>query len=395
MTTTVKRLPYDWYEIDAIEGWLDEQVREGLRLVTINGKDFHFGPTDGTLTRYRIHLKPVKGYHHDIEYHESFADLGWKFVDSINAQADVYQAVRPDAVEINTDEEVLQGVIKNALRGELALIILSAAVIFYWIVRQIKLFSAYGFAGIYEFMLVALPSLIVFVLLLLAWAVIMIPLAKHRRDVKRRHLLSRDYHTPAVAKRRSRPHRTAMKALILVLMLLVLMGVLMGNDGGKPQPCPVATLEAVNAEEFSALSTEEDIAEYHGAEILYSAHTYRWDSPAVMTADGWGYTPLSYVVGVETMKFPSWAKPYYRELVTTDRPWQQVDISGWDEAWYCAYEMTYAEAYAWTGRDMSIVEDLPPFRQQHLYLRDGSTIIHVDYNGATDLYPRLQELYGR
>ena len=121
-----------------------------------------------------------------------------------------------------------------------------------------------------------------------------------------------------------------------------------------------------------------------------------------MTADGWGYTPLSYVVAVQTMKFPSWAKPYYREpylqealAFESDQPWQQVDISGWDEAWYCAYEMTYAEAYAWTGRDMSIVEDLPPFRQQHLYLRDGSTIIHVDYNGATDLYPRLQELYGR
>lgn len=395
MTTTVKRLPYDWYEIDAIEGWLDEQVREGLRLVTINGKDFHFGPTDGTLTRYRIHLKPEKGYHHDEEYHESFRELGWQFVDSINAQADVYQAVRPDAVEINTDEEVLQGVIKNALRGELALIILSAAAILYWIVRQVKLFSAYGFTGIYDFMLVALPSLIVFVLLLFAWAVIMIPLAKHRRDVKRRHLLSRAYHTPAVAKRRSRPHRTALMALLFVLMLLVLMGVLMGNDSGKPKPCPVATLETVNAEEFSALDTEEDTHEYHGAEILYAAHTYRWDSPAVMTSDGWGYTPLSYVVGVQTMKFPSWAKPYYRELVTTDQPWQQVDISGWDEAWYCSYPMTYAEAYAWTGRDMSIVEDLPPFRQQHLYLCDGSTIIHVDYNGKTDLYPRLQELYGK
>ena len=395
MTTTVKRLPYDWYEIDAIEGWLDEQVREGLRLVTINGKDFHFGPTDGTLTRYRIHLKPERGYHHDEEYHESFADLGWKFIDSINAQADVYQAVRPDAVEINTDEDVLQGVIKNALRGELALILLSAAAILYWIVRRAELVSAYGFAGIFDFMLLALPSLIVFVLLLFAWAVIMIPLAKHRRDVKRRHLLSRDYHTPAVAKRRSRPHRTALMSLLLVLMLLVLMGVLMGNDSGTPQPCPVATLEAVNAEEFSALSTEEDINEYHGAEILYSAHTYRWDSPAVMTADGWGYTPLSYVVGVETMKFPSWAKPYYRELVTTDQPWQQVNISGWDEAWYCAYEMTYAEAYAWTKLDLTGIEDLPPFRQQHLYLRDGSTIIHVDYNGATDLYPRLQELYGR
>lgn len=45
--------------------------------------------------------------------------------------------------------------------------------------------------------------------------------------------------------------------------------------------------------------------------------------------------------------------------------------------------------------EIDAIEDLPPFRQQHLYLRDGSTIIHVDYNGATDLYPRLQELYGR
>lgn len=394
MTTTVKRLPYDWYEIDAIEGWLDEQVREGLRLVTINGKDFHFGPTDGTLTRYRIHLKPERGYHHDEEYHESFRELGWKFIDSINAQADVYQAMHPDAVEINTDEVALQGVIKNALRGELALIILSAAAILYWIVRRVELFSSYGFAGIFDFLLVALPSLITSVLLLFAWAVIMIPLAKHRQDIKRRHLLSRDYHTPAVAKRRSRPHRIALMALLLVLMLLMLMGGLMGNDSGKPQLCPVATLETVNSEEFSVLGTE-DTLEYHGAEILYTAHTYRWDFPSVMTKDGWGYTPISYVVGVTTPRFSSWAKPYYRELVTTDHPWQQVEISGWDEAWYCTYQVTYAEAYEWTGRDMSVVADLPPFRQQHLYLRDGNTVIHVDYNGETDLYPRLNELYGR
>lgn len=395
MTTTVKRLPYDWYEIDAIEGWLDEQVQEGLRLISINGKDFHFGPTDGTLTRYRIHLKPERGYHHDIEYHESFADLGWKFVDSINAQADVYQAVRPDAVEINTDEDVLQGVIKNALRGELAVILLSAAAILYWIVRQVELFSTYGFSGIYEFLLVALPSLIVCVLLLLAWVVLMIPLLRHRRNVKRRHLLSRDYHTPAVAKRRSRPRNLAIAMLSLLLVLLLLMGLLLrSGSSGEPHPCPVATLETVNEEEFSTLGTA-DIHDAHGAEILYLFHTYRWDSPAVMTTDGWGYTPFSYVVGMETLRFSSWAAPYYRQLVTTDRPWQQVEISGWDEAWYCAYEMTYAEAYAWTGRDMSIVKDLPPFRQQELYLLDGSNILHISYNGATDLYPRLQELYGK
>lgn len=394
MTTSVKRLPYDWYEIDAIEGWLDEQVREGLRLISINGKDFHFGPTDGTLTRYRIHLKPERGYHHDEEYHESFLELGWKFVDSINAQADVYQAMRPDAVEINTDEAILQNVIKSALRGELALLVLSAAAILFWIVRRVELFSSYGFAGIFDFMLVALPDLITSVLLLLAWIALLIPLVRHRRNVKRRHLLSREYHTPAVARRRDRPRRIAITALVILLAFFVVMGLFLRGNSGEPQPCPVAALEEVNAEEFSVLGAE-DISEYHGAELLYSAHTYRWDYPSVMTADGWGYTPLSYVVGVETLKFSSWTKPYFRELVTTDRPWQQVSIDGWDEAWYCTYQVTYAEAYEWTGWDMSVIEDLPPFRQQHLYLRDRNTVIHVSYNGATDLYPRLQELYGK
>jgi len=35
-------------------------------------------------------------------------------------------------------------------------------------VWRVELFSAYGFAGFYDFILVALPSLIVFVLLLFA-----------------------------------------------------------------------------------------------------------------------------------------------------------------------------------------------------------------------------------
>ncbi len=394
MTTSVKRLPYDWFELDAIEGWLDEQVRQGLRLVAINGKNFHFGPTDGVLTRYRIHLKPERGTYRDEEYHQSFRELGWQFVDSINPQADVYQAVRPDAVEINTDEATLQSVIKTSLRWELALLLLSAAAIIFWIVHRVELFSLYGFAGIIDFLLVALPSLIVSALLLVAWVAVMIPLVRHRRNVRHRHLLSREYHTPVVARRRDRPRRIALTALFVLLALLLAMGALLNSGGGEPMPCPVATLEEVNAEEFSVLGAE-DIMDYHGSDILDFAHTYRWDAPSVMTEDGWGYSPMSYVVAATTHRFSSWAAPHLQELVSTDHPWQEVSVSGWDEAWYCTYEMAFTEAYAWTGRDMSVVEDLPPFRQQYLYLRYGSTIIHVSYNGETDLYPRLQELYGR
>ena len=35
--SVTERIPYDWFEIDAIEGWLDEHVQQGLRLVSISG----------------------------------------------------------------------------------------------------------------------------------------------------------------------------------------------------------------------------------------------------------------------------------------------------------------------------------------------------------------------
>ena len=54
-------LPYDACEIDAIEGWLDEQARDGWRLESVDGMHFYFTrPDDATLTRYRIDILPKK-----------------------------------------------------------------------------------------------------------------------------------------------------------------------------------------------------------------------------------------------------------------------------------------------------------------------------------------------
>ena len=73
-----------------------------------------------------------------------------------------------------------------------------------------------------------------------------------------------------------------------------------------------------------------------------------------------------------------------------DEPWQQVDISGWDEAWYQLYDRDFVH-------DLPLGENdpIPPDTGHHLYLLDGNTIVYISYYGATDLYPRLQELYGR
>ena len=100
--SVTERIPYQWYEIDAIEGWLDEHVRQGLRLVNITPlKRAEFEPATGSLTRYRIHVKEEKDGSRDEEYHETFRELGWEFVAELNDQADIYQAIRPDALGVS------------------------------------------------------------------------------------------------------------------------------------------------------------------------------------------------------------------------------------------------------------------------------------------------------
>ena len=398
--SVTERIPYDWFEIDAIEGWLDEHVQQGLRLVSISGFGRAlFVPSTGTLTRYRIHVKPERGISHDDEYRATFADLGWEYVDSINAQADVYQAVRPDAVEINTDEEVLRSVIDRVVRNRRIGLFALCALILYWCYQQFQISHLDAYAGPYDYLLSNGIFLLFDLLLLSAWTVLVIAGFKRLRNVKKRYLLQREHHTAAEIKRRKRPEKYLLIACsTIILGCLVLFAFFNGNDNERIEnnPCPVTDLSVINPEEYANLQPH-DIWAHSGSYLLYDYTTYRRDAESVETPANWSYTPYHYVVHLRDIRITAWVEPYLREALAfeTDQPWQQVDISGWDEAWYCAYQMTYAEAYAWTKLDLTGIEGLPPFRQQHLYLRDGSTIIHVNYNGATDLYPRLQELYGR
>ena len=78
---TVKELPYIWYEIDAVESWLDEQAQQGLRLTDIQGKLCVFQPSDEPPARCRVHVKPHNGYYtQQEEYKETMRELGWEYV---------------------------------------------------------------------------------------------------------------------------------------------------------------------------------------------------------------------------------------------------------------------------------------------------------------------------
>lgn len=398
--SVTERIPYEWFEIDAIEGWLDEHVRQGLRLVSISSlRRALFVPSTGSLTRYRIHVKQEKDGSRDEEYHETFRELGWEFVAELNDQADIYQAIRPDAVEINTDEEVLRSVIDRVARGQRIQLIICVLLLPIWFYQQIANHYPSLYTGFYDFLLSNAVLLILDILLLSVWVVLIIAGFKRLRSIKRRQLLQRDYHTPAEAKRRKRPLIYALTVYISLWCVLLFLVVFF--DGKPPKqvealPCPVVGLSDINYEEY-APGGKIVPDDYHGDYLLYHYDTYRWDAPSVSMPAGWKYSPYRYVVGLREMKIAALSVPYLREALAaeSDHPWQQVDISGWDEAWYQSYEMTRQEELAWVNREFEGIEALPPFRQQYLYLRDGSTIIHIDYNGETDLYPRLQELYGR
>ena len=393
--SVTERIPYQWYEIDAIEGWLDEHVRQGLRLVSISGFGRAlFVPSTGTLTRYRIHVKPERGISHDDEYRAAFAQSGWEFVDSINAQADVYQAVRPDAVEINTDEEVLRSVIDRAVRNQWILIAVFIASILFWCYQQVKSFSLYLEQGIYSFLIHEVILIPLALGLLIVWLTALAAIIRNLRTIKKRRLLNRDFHTPQEMQRRKWQNR---RLLIIDGILLVLCFACMlffdgsGRLNRPVPPCPVADLSAINAEEYANVPPWEFKHDSRSDYLFSTFYHYSRMSEVVYSANDKPYHPFDYSVSVNEIRVESWVVPYLHEtLAHYDEPWQQVDISGWDEAWYQLYDRDFVH-------DLPLGENdpIPPDTGHRLYLLDGNTIVYISYYGATDLYPRLQELYGR
>ena len=392
--SVTERIPYDWFEIDAIEGWLDEHVRQGLRLVNITPlKRAEFEPATGSLTRYRIHVKEEKDGSRDEEYHETFRELGWEFVAELNDQADIYQAIRPDAVEINTDEEVLRSVIDRVVRNRRILIAVYIPFILYWCYQQFTQFSGYLEQGVYSFLIHEVILVPLVLGLFSAWITLLVAAIRNLRKIKHRRLLDRDFHTTAEYKRRKRQNRSVVLIYGTVLALCFL-GLLFFDGNNRfhfpTPPCPVADLSEVNAEEFAQIPYYRS-HDSRGNYLLSTFYHYSRDGETIHMENNRVYTPFSYSVGVHKIHIEAWAVPYLHEtLAHYDEPWQQVDISGWDEAWYQLYNRDFVH-------DLPLGENdpIPPDTGHRLYLLDGNTIIHVSYDGATDLYPRLQELYGR
>lgn len=400
---TIKELPFAWYEVDALEAWLDEQSRQGLKMVDFFGFDFGrrravFMETNELPTRYRIHIKPKDGYYtRREEYKETMRELGWEYVGQLHYRADIYRAARPDAVEINTDENALRESIKAANRGELCAGIVLILLIPWLLRNELRYMKFYD--GFYDMLLdgtalltAAAVFMAVFYLVLGIYAIL--------RSIaqRRRYLLDRSFRPgPEIHKRKL--VRIALMTLVgISVMFLLVLGVgAAGNYYDVPlSNCPVVMLESLSPEEAAQLDYDPDRLDaphgIGGKSLLYSFATYRQDGPTVRLEGeyaGIGYAAFSYWVNVMDIRTESLAEKYFAEKANA-HDWQEVQIKGWDQAMYRRYTTNLRQEFR-----SDRLPDTPEMSQQELVLQLGNRVVTVGYAGEADMYSRLNTLYAR
>ena len=292
---TIKELPFAWYEVDALEAWLDEQSRQGLKMVDFFGFDFGrrravFMETNELPTRYRIHIKPKDGYYtRREEYKETMRELGWEYVGQLHYRADIYRAARPDAVEINTDENALRESIKAANRGELCAGIVLILLIPWLLRNELRYMKFYD--GFYDMLLdgtalltAAAVFMAVFYLVLGIYAIL--------RSIaqRRRYLLDRSFRPGPEIHKCKRVRIVLLTLAGISVMFLLVLGVgAAGNYYDVPlSNCPVVMLESLSPEEAAQLDYNADRLDApHGTggkSLLYSFATFRQDGPTVWLA---------------------------------------------------------------------------------------------------------------
>ena len=358
----IRRLiPYELFEIDAIEGWLDEQARQGLRLTRIGGRWAYFEkPESPTMTRYRIDVKRTWGY--DTERQNTFRELGWEFVDGLDNHMDVYRAFRPGAVEINTDEEALQGVLGRYYRRNVLLAAFTIAflLVLMWIIWG-RVTEAGGLCtALLGSMGRTLPIAAAFFLygLFLGIFDLLLPLRARRRSQT-----DREYHSPPLARRR---------ILLRWIVIAVMLGV---------QLCNLFFPHLGRIREITPLSESDDVPipaleeicpDWRGQETYltkvkepFSLCRFAW----VSGASDESARPY-YSVRLFDARWSSLANGAALEQISGQEA-LSVAGSGWDSGWF--FEKPESGD-----------------SKQHLILLNGSRLMLIEYIGDERLTDRLE-----
>ncbi len=357
MGTISKTSPYDLWEIDAVEGWLDDMASQGLLFEHTSGGRFIFCETQPQKVRHRLDI------HDKItdpdERRESYRDFGWEHICYIDAKTDIYRAAREDATELHTDESVLQEAILQRTRQLRRILLLGSVITITLLVLLPVLIFRSGF--FYSLITNSVWDLLALPLWFFVIIYGDIRLWRSYREFRRRSLLERSYHTHERERARRKEQRidTVVRILLAALLLVELI---------RPDPIALESfpLTGSDYEHYNIqqlLSTDDRNSE---AEVFYQDHFLsRMLLVDLYTVDG----KRDYAVRIYECKHEWLAQQYAKEAARIARA---SSVSG-EQVWYYDGKPVYARHYKYQPET------------QNLLLLEGNRVIHISYSGTQDL----------
>lgn len=376
----LKLKPYEPYEIDAMEGWLDEQARKGCFLSQSHGRWLQFYRDTPRELRYRIDVKPDPGYHEDRV--AAFRDMGWEYVCELSPQLDVYTCGDPTVPDLNTDEDTLHSVLDGLLRKKQIANVVAALLLvpYVYFILVLPILRSH-YTGLYDMLLngylFLLPALI---LLLVCWLTELIRGFLDARNARRRLMLHRTYHTEKRAKRRQ------LRAVLILLTLVAAAGLVYAASRSysssrdryfDPADYPGPTITQVFPDQLPPLP-ESGPYYLRVRDFAFRSSGLVYDGVSLRQFRSRDDGQLLYVYNMDQMDIAfAWlAAGYVREQADA-HDGRSVTVSGWPAAYLCRWPIE-------DGTD----------EYQQLLLLDGKTVWSVLYTGPDDLSAAL-DVFGK
>ena len=371
----LKLMPYEPYEIDALESWLDEQARKGCFLSQSHGKWLQFYRDAPRPLRCRIDVKPDPGYREDRV--AAFRDMGWEYVCELSPQLDVYTCGDPSVPDLNTDEDTLHSVLDGLLRKKQTVNVVAALLLvpYVYFVLVLPVLRSH-YTGLYDMLLggylFLLPALL---LVLVCWLTALIRGFLDARNARRRLMLHRTYHTEKRVKRRQLWAALSLLALAAALCCLFAASRSYSSSTDRyfdPADYPGPTVTQVFPDQLPPLPESgpyylrvHDFA-FRSGGLVYDGLSLRQ-----LRFQDDGQSRYVYDMDQMDISFPWLAEGYVREQAEAHNG-HSVTVPGWPAAYLCRWPTE-------DGTD----------EYQQLLLLDDHTVWNVLYAGPDDLSAAL------
>lgn len=371
----LKLMPYEPFEIDALESWLDEQARKGCFLSQAHGRWLKFYRDAPRPLRCRIDVKPDPGYHEDRV--AAFRDMGWEYVCELSPQLDVYTCGDPSVSDLNTDEDTLHSVLDGLLRKKQTANVVAALLLvpYVYFVLVLPVLRSH-YTGLYDMLLggylFLLPALL---LVLVCWLTELIRGFLDARNARRRLMLHRTYHTEKRARRRQ------LRAVLILLTLVAAAGLVYAASRSyssstdwyfDPVDYPGPTITQVFSDQLPPLP-ESGPYYLRVHDFAFRSGGLVYDGVSLRQSCSRDSGQLLYVYNMDQMDIAfAWLAAGYVQEQADAHSGQPVTVSGWPAAYLCRWPTE-------DGTD----------EYQQLLLLDARTVWSVLYTGPDDLSAAL------